>query len=77
MENVQRRMTKLITGMKHKTYEERLGELNLMTLEQRHNRQDMLTFYNIINGNININLEGIIDMPENGTCTSLEGTPGK
>ena len=67
MENVQRRMTKLITGMKHKTYEERLGELNLMTLEQRHNRQDMLTFYNIINGNININLEGIIDMPENGT----------
>ena len=45
MESVQRRMTRLIPGMKEKTYEERLKELNLMSLEQRHIRQDLLSAY--------------------------------
>ena len=62
LENVQRRMTKLIPNLRHKTYEERLKELKLMTLEQRHIRQDLLTFYNIINKNMNINIEGIVEI---------------
>lgn len=62
MESVQRRMTRLIPGMRGKTYEERLKELNLMSLEQRHIRQDLLTFYNIINKKMDIDLDGITEI---------------
>ena len=50
LEDVQRRMTKLVPNLKHKSYEERLKVLNLMTVEKRHLRQDMITMYKIIHG---------------------------
>jgi len=37
LENVQRRFTKMIKGMKGKSYEERLQKLNLWSLEERRN----------------------------------------
>ena len=62
MEGVQRRMTKLIPELRNKTYKERLEHLNLMTLEQRHIRQDMITMFNIINNKIDIDIQDIIDI---------------
>ena len=50
LEGVQRRMTKLISGMRDKSYEERIEALGLIKIEQRHIRQDLITFYNITQG---------------------------
>ena len=38
-----------------------------MSLEQRHARQDLVTFYHVINQNISIDLEGIIKVIGNET----------
>jgi len=38
LEKVHRRFTKMIKGMKGKSYEERLQRLNLWSLEERRNR---------------------------------------
>ena len=62
IEGVQRRMTKLISGMKDKTYEERLELLKLTSLEQRHKRQDLITAFNMTKGNIKIDLGKIVEI---------------
>lgn len=48
IENVQKRATKLVDGMKDMSYEERLRELNLPTLEFRRERGDMIEVFNHI-----------------------------
>ncbi len=60
LEGVQRRMTRLIPGMKHKSYEERLKALKLMTVEQRHMRQDLITFYNITRGRVHMEIDDLV-----------------
>lgn len=50
MESVQRRVTKLIPGYRDFTYEQRLGMLNLPTLQQRRNRGDMINTFKIRKG---------------------------
>ena len=49
IERVQRRATRLVPGMKHLTYEERLENLGLETLEYRRRRADILELYRIMN----------------------------
>ena len=41
--------TKLVRNIKHKSYEERLSTLNLMSTLDRRDRGDMIMTYNIIN----------------------------
>ena len=62
LEKVQRRAVNMVAGLKGRTYEQKLVEVGLTTLEERRVRGDMIQTFRILNG---------IDQVEPGTWFTM------
>jgi hypothetical protein len=50
LEKVQRRAVNMASGLKGTTYEEKLNELDMLTLEERRHQSDMVQVYKTLHG---------------------------
>ena len=70
MEAVQRRIPKIIQGMRNLPYKDRLNRLNLHSLERRRARGDMVEVYKWVKGINKGSIEQVIEI-------SSQGRPGQ
>ena len=75
IENVQRRATKQLPGMKNIPYEERLQRLKLPTLAYRRTRGDMIEVYKLFHGKYDSDVSNIVKLHKDSD--TREGTRGR
>ncbi len=78
LERVQRLATRLVRGLRHVPYEERLRQLKLFSLERRRFRVDLILAFKIFKGEVDLNpSEFFLCPPRAGlrghTCRLLKG----
>ena len=79
LEKVQRRAVRMVSGLKAKTYEQRLLELDLPTLEARRHRGDMIQVHRILTGVDRVNPSTWFDLARNqprGGATATRHSTG-
>ena len=67
IENVQRRVTKILPELANLSYEERLQRLSLTTLLYRRNRMDMIQVFKIIQNIDDISMDGLFEFSDSQT----------
>ena len=60
IERIQRIATKMVPELTNMTYEDRLREIGLPTLEQRRERGDLITLFKIVNGMDSVDREDLV-----------------
>jgi len=65
LENVQRRATKMVFGLKKLSYEQSLRRLNLTTLEKRRKRGDLIEMYKFLTQKENVDYKKFFQKKEN------------
>ena len=76
LETVQRRAVKAVSNLKGRTYEERLRELGMDTLEERRNRGDLLQAYKVLTKKDNVSAETWFQLcqPRDGEVSTRQTT---
>ena len=60
LERIQKAATKMVPELRDKAYEERLREMNLLTLQDRRERGDLITMYKLVNGLERIDRQNLV-----------------
>ena len=66
IEKVQHRATKLVKGLKNKSYEERLQALGITSLEKRRIRGDLIQVFRIVRGFDKVEFEELFELDDGG-----------